>query len=140
MINKKAIAMSAYSFALRASRHSQTALAAALAVAIASVFAAHSAKAADATFAGTWADDLAQCKTEQDIAGAPMIVTKSGYNQHETHCRFKSVKDRGPGEWNVAGSCSVEGDEQPIGVTLTLSGDTLTMTDAAGSRDLLRCP
>jgi hypothetical protein len=34
----------------------------------------------------------------------------------------------------------VEGDSQSIDVSLTVSGDTLTLTEDGSARDLLRCP
>ncbi len=98
------------------------------------------AQAADASFTGTWSADLSKCKTPQDDGNAPMIVTKSGYDQHEAHCTFKSVKETGKGEWQVTGSCSVEGDNQPLNETLTVSGNTLSIGSAGSSQDLLRCP
>ncbi len=96
------------------------------------------AVAEEPSFVGTWADDPTQCKTGQDEPGAPMIFTKLSYDQHETHCKFKSVDGRGD-EWKVAAECSVEGDSQAAEFALTVSGDTMTMTDEAGGRDLLRC-
>ncbi len=89
-------------------------------------------------FVGTWAYDLTQCKAAQDTADAPMIVTKSGYDQHETHCTFKSVEGTGP-DWKVKAECTVEGDTQALDLALTVSGDTLTVGDEGGTRDLLRC-
>ena len=92
------------------------------------------------SFAGTWALDLANCKTPQERSDAPMILTEKGFDQHETHCRFTSVKPGGDGEWKVFGSCSVEGDQQPLEMGIVVSGDTLTLMDVAGARDFLRCP
>jgi hypothetical protein len=94
---------------------------------------------AEATYVGTWATDLAQCKVEQDRQEAPLILSKGGYDQHETHCTFKSI-DGANGEWKIKSDCTVEGSAEPYDFTLTVSGDTLTVTDEAGARDLLRCP
>jgi hypothetical protein len=96
------------------------------------------AQAAD--YAGTWAADLAQCKTGQDSQDAPLILTSKGYDQHEAHCTFDGLKSSGAGEWSAKAACSIEGDKQSIDVTLTLSGDTLTLTEDGAARDLLRCP
>jgi hypothetical protein len=71
-------------------------------------------------------------------AGSPLVLSKDGYDQHETHCKFKSV-DGADGEWKVKSDCTVEGNAEPYDFTLTVSGDTLTVTDEAGSRDLLAC-
>lgn len=109
-----------------------------LCAAMAALLATTSARADDPAYVGTWASDLAQCKVGQDRAEAPLVLSKDGYDQHETHCRFTSV-DGADGEWKVKSDCTVEGAAQPYDFTLTVSGDTLTVTDEAGSRDLLLC-
>ena len=96
--------------------------------------------AAGRGYAGTWAADLANCIWAQCGGDAPLILTEKGYDQHEAHCRFTSVKPAGGGEWKAAAECSVEGDTQAMDVGITVSGDTLTLTEGGGSRDLLRCP
>jgi hypothetical protein len=95
--------------------------------------------AADPGYVGTWTTDLAQCKTPQDQQGAPLVVAKDRYDQHEAHCEFKSVEGADP-DWKIKADCTVEGSAEPHEFTFTASGDTLTQTDAAGSRDLLKCP
>lgn len=100
--------------------------------------AAMPAHAAD--YAGKWAADLAQCKTGQDSQDAPLILTAKGYDQHEAHCTFDGLKSSGAGEWAGKAACSIEGDKQTIDVKLTISGDTLTLTEDGAARDLLRCP
>jgi hypothetical protein len=92
-----------------------------------------------ADYAGTWAADLSSCKTGQDSQDAPLVLTAKGYDQHETHCSFEGLKPAGPGEWSGKASCSVEGDRQSFAVKLTVSGDTLTLTEDGAARDLLRC-
>lgn len=111
----------------------------ALSLGFAALFATiSSASAADPSYIGTWATDLAQCKVGQERQEAPLVLSKDGYDQHETHCKFKSV-DGADGEFKVTSDCTVEGNAQPYDFTLTVSGDTLTVTDETGSRDLLRC-
>lgn len=100
---------------------------------------ATAALAADPTFVGTWAGDLGQCKVPQDKAEAPLILTKDRYDQHEAHCTFKKVESTGEGSYQINSICVVEGDNQPYDFSLTVSGDTLTVTDDTGSRDLLQC-
>ena len=102
------------------------------------VLAANPAVAAE--YSGTWAADLATCKAGQESPDAPLIMTAKGYDQHEAHCSFEGLKPSGPGEWSGKASCSVEGDAQSIAVKLTVSGDTLTLTEDGAARDLLRCP
>lgn len=97
-----------------------------------------SAGAADPSYVGTWATDLAQCKVGQERQEAPLVLSKDGYDQYETHCKFKSV-DGADGEFKVTSDCTVEGNAQPYDFTLTVSGDTLTVTDDTGARDLLLC-
>lgn len=98
-----------------------------------------SARAAEG-FAGTWAADLANCKTPQSRKDAPLIITPKGYDQHEAHCTFQNLKSVGGGEWKGAAECSVEGDRQTFAVDLIVSGNTLTLTEDGNPRDLLRCP
>jgi len=91
-------------------------------------------------FAGTWAADLAHCRSPQSSADAPLVLTGKGYDQHEAHCTFEGLKAKGAAEWAGRAACSVEGDRQSIAVNLTVSGDTLTLTEDGSARDLLRCP
>ncbi|MFA5951194.1 MAG: hypothetical protein WC807_13015 [Hyphomicrobium sp.] len=108
------------------------------AFAAAAVLAAAPAHAADPAYVGTWAGDLGQCKIAQDRQEAPLILSKDSYDQHEAHCTFKTV-DGKDSEFTVTSSCLVEGDQQPYDFKLTISGDTLTVTDDTGARDLLKC-
>jgi hypothetical protein len=112
--------------------------AAALSVGLAVAIVAGPAMAADYT--GTWAADLANCKTPQEEADAPLVLTSKGYDQHEIHCKFEALKSSGAGEWSSMAACSVEGDSQTVDTKLTVSGETLTLTEDGVSRDLLRCP
>ena len=92
-----------------------------------------------AEFAGTWAADLENCKVQQESANAPVVISAKGYDQHEAHCTFNGLVPAGENEWTGKAACSVEGDKQSMAVKLTLSGDTLTLTEDGNSRDLLRC-
>jgi hypothetical protein len=112
---------------------------AALSVLTLSAFLAAPALAETAAYVGTWSTDAAQCNTPQEQDGAPMVVAPDRYDQHETHCTFTSVEGAAP-DWKIKADCSVEGNTQPAEFGFTVSGDTLTITDAAGARDLLRCP
>lgn len=110
------------------------------AVAVAVLLAAASAPARAETpsYVGTWASDIAQCKVEQDRAEAPLVMKEKRFDQHETHCTFKSISGEN-GDWKVKADCQIEGSAEPYDFMLTVSGDTLTVTDDTGSRDLLRC-
>ena len=96
------------------------------------------AHAADPGFVGTWSLDPANCAAGQESENAPLVMTKDRYDQHESHCAFKSVEG-GNGEWKVVAECTVEGGQMPYDFSLTLSGDTLTFADSGGPRDFLRC-
>lgn len=96
------------------------------------------ARADDPPFVGTWSLDPAHCGAGQESENAPLVVTKERYDQHESHCSFKSVEER-DGDWKIASECTVEGSATPYDFMLTVSGDTLTFTDSGGPRDFLRC-
>ena len=87
---------------------------------------------------GTWASQPAQCKVGQDQQNAPMIMRRDGYDQHETHCTFNSVRQKGS-TWVARAVCSVEGDKQTTTLTLSVDNDRLTMRDERGARVLQRC-
>jgi hypothetical protein len=119
-------------------RTNTTTLSLALSAFAVAAFASAPASAADPAYVGTWASDLAQCKVPQERQEAPLVLSKDGYDQYETHCKFTSVEGA-DSDWKVKSECTVEGTAQPYDFTLTVSGDTLTVTDETGSRDLLLC-
>lgn len=104
----------------------------------ASLLACAPARAEAPAYVGTWASDIAQCQVEQDRPEAPLVLKEKRFDQHETHCTFKSVSGE-MNDWNVKADCKVEGNSEPYDFMLTVSGNTLTITDEAGGRDLLRC-
>jgi len=89
-------------------------------------------------YVGTWASKPAQCRVGQEEESAPMIMRRDGYDQHETHCRFTSVSPKGAA-WAVRGRCMVEGDNVNINVTLSVTGDRLTIRDTGGPSTYQRC-
>jgi hypothetical protein len=115
-----------------------TTIARSAAALIAITTACAAARADDTAFVGTWSLDPANCSAPQESQNAPLVIAKDRYDQHESHCTFKSVKG-GNGEWKVNSDCTVEGSQMPYDFGLTLSGDTLTFTDSGGPRDFLRC-
>jgi hypothetical protein len=92
----------------------------------------------DAPYVGVWALEVRNCGVEQASPDAPMLVAKDRYDQHETHCSFKSVAAN-DADYKVSAECTVEGDTQTADFMLTVSGDTLTFTDETSARDFLRC-
>jgi len=125
----------------RARRRARTGWRSALAasLALASTLTPSDGFARDQAYVGTWAAKRAQCRLGQDNQDAPLIVTRNGYDQHETHCRFGSVRSRGKDSWRVRGKCSVQGDAQSHDFTFTVSGSRLTIRDKHGARVLQRC-
>jgi hypothetical protein len=89
-------------------------------------------------YVGTWGSQPAQCRLGQDQQDAPMIIKRDGYDQHETHCKFSSIRAKGPA-WTVNAKCTVEGDTQNPTLVLRVSGNRLTIQDEAGTRTLQRC-
>jgi hypothetical protein len=67
-----------------------------------------------------------------------MIMRRNRYDQHETHCTFKSVRPQHPA-WAVKAQCQVEGDTVDIDLVLQVTGDRLTIRDETGTRTLQRC-
>jgi hypothetical protein len=96
------------------------------------------ARADDQPFVGTWSLDPVNCKAGQETENAPLVIANDRYDQHESHCTFKSIVQK-DSDWKVTSDCMVEGSATPYDFTLTVSGDTLTFTDSGGPRDFLRC-
>jgi hypothetical protein len=90
-------------------------------------------------YVGTWASQPAQCRNGQEVEEAPLVMKRSRYDQHETHCMFSSVSKRGAA-WAVKSRCQVEGTNVASDFTMQVRGATLTMTDKMGARTLQRCP
>jgi len=86
------------------------------------------AAAQSPAYVGTWAVKAAHCRLGQDKQNAPLIMRRRGYDQHEAHCRFTSVRQQGAG-WRVQASCSVEGDKQKHAFTLSVAGSRLTLRE-----------
>lgn len=99
-----------------------------------------SASAATPIFVGTWSEDPSQCKTPQTRPGAPLVLTADSYKQGETQCQFKSVLDKGENSFSIAGLCNIQGTRENRALTLTVSGNTLTVGDDAGATDYYKCP
>jgi hypothetical protein len=102
------------------------------------VIATTTADAAGPAYVGTWGVSAAQCQVPQDQQGAPMIVTRKGYDQNETHCKFTSVRKSGD-VWRIAAMCSVQGDRQKHAFALKSDGATLIMTEKQRPRAFIRC-
>lgn len=103
-----------------------------IAALVATAVAAHAGQPA---YVGKWGKDADQCKSGQEISNAPMLIRKGGYDSHEVHCTFTSIKRSGT-TWNMKTKCSVEGDQQTGTLTLSVKGKTLTVD---GRWKLKRC-
>jgi len=86
-------------------------------------------------YVGTWGKDAAQCKNGQEITNAPMLISKNGYDSHEVHCKFTSVR-KSSSTWTMKTKCSVEGDQQTGRLELSIKGKFLIVD---GSHKLQRC-
>ena len=64
------------------------------------------------SYVGTWGANPVQCLVNQGLQGAPMIVRRNRYDQHETHCTFVNIRKSGRESWRVRARCTVEGDRQ----------------------------
>ncbi|MGH1419394.1 MAG: hypothetical protein ACRBCJ_11105 [Hyphomicrobiaceae bacterium] len=111
----------------------------ALLTCIAVIIAASPIQAADPAFVGTWGKDIAQCAISQEVQGAPIVYSKDGYDQHEAHCKFKTI-NQDANKWNITAACSVEGDEQTEKFTIVVKDTTLTTINEYGKYVLIRCP
>ncbi|MEO8420979.1 MAG: hypothetical protein ABI457_07270 [Hyphomicrobium sp.] len=105
---------------------------------IAALLGATSAHGEAPPFVGTWSLDPTNCNAGQETQNAPLVIAKDRYDQHESHCTFKSVEAK-DSDWKITSDCTVEGSATPYDFALTVSGDTLTFTDSGGARDFLRC-
>jgi hypothetical protein len=112
---------------------------AAATLAMAGAMAPSDSSAQDRAYVGTWAAKRAQCRLGQDKQDAPLVLTRNGYDQHETHCKFSSVRAKGSNAWRARAKCSVEGDTQNHTFTLVVAGSSLTIRDGQGARVLRRC-
>ena len=98
-------------------------------------FGAGTADAGQPAYVGKWGKDAAQCKNGQEIKNAPMLIAKNGYDSHEVHCSFSSIKKSG-NTWTMKTKCSVAGDQQVGTLTLSVADQTLTVD---GNWKLKRC-
>ena len=96
------------------------------------------ASAQNPAYVGTWGQNQPQCRIDQSLEGAPMIMKRDHYDQHETHCVFTSVRKQGA-SWAVRSRCDVQGDRQSANFTLSVTENRLTMRDERGARTFQRC-
>ncbi len=108
------------------------------AVAAITFLAATPAGAAAPAYVGTWSMDAKACKIPQERQGAPMVIRRTGYDQHESHCAFKSLRRSGSAWW-VSAQCTVEGSKMRDSFTMRVKGDTMVMARGQDKRTLKRC-
>lgn len=95
-------------------------------------------------YVGMWSKRMEHCSTKQKNPGAPMVVTEKGFDQYHLHCTFTKLEPAaaaadGAVTWKMESNCSWNGVDRPMVATLTVAGDTLTLTDAGGANILKRC-
>ncbi len=56
-----------------------------------------------------------------------MVMTATGYDQHEAHCTFNKIEETKPGAWRVTSTCTVEGSEENGDMSFSVDGDTLSL-------------
>ena len=100
---------------------------------------ASAASARDQAYVGTWAANPAQCRIGQELEDAPLVIKARRYDQHETHCEFRSVVRQGA-QWLVKAQCSVQGDKQTSNFTLAVDKDRLTRKEGGGVQTYRLCP
>lgn len=95
--------------------------------------------AEDAAYVGVWGVELRYCGAPPADPNSPMEMSNDGYDEHLTHCGFKSVEEQG-GRFKVSAECTLEdGTVKVSQITLAVSGNTLSFTDETGARDYQRC-
>lgn len=102
------------------------------------------AAAAAPAYVGMWSKRMEHCSTKQKNPGAPMVVKEKGFDQYHLHCTFTKIEPAaaataGAETWKMESNCSWNGVDRPMVATLTVAGDTLTLTDAGGANVLKRC-
>lgn len=119
----------------------RTALTAFCLAALLSTSAVTAAQAAspDPAYVGTWAQDKAACGKDQAEDSAPMIMTATGYDQHEAHCAFSNIVEKKPGAWHVDTACTVEGSDENGALSFTVNGDTLALGEGDTIFTFSRC-
>jgi hypothetical protein len=90
-------------------------------------------------YIGTWSANARNCRVSQERPRAPLVIRRLGYDQYETHCWFRSVRQIGWREWRAVARCRVDGDRQQHTFTMRVRNDRLTLRDARGARSLVRC-
>ena len=95
-------------------------------------------------YVGMWSKRMEHCSTKQKNPGAPMVVTEKGFDQYHLHCTFTKLEPAaaaadGAETWKMESNCSWNGVDRPMVATLTVAGDTLTLSDAGGANILKRC-
>ena len=79
----------------------RTLLASASALLIAALLGSGGARADDPPFVGKWSLDPNYCSTGQEDQNAPLVIAKDRYDQHESHCTFKSVEGK-DSDWKIS--------------------------------------
>lgn len=90
-------------------------------------------------YVGKWGANPVQCLVDQSLQGAPMIVRRNRSDQHETHCRFASIRKTGKASWRVRARCSIEGNRQMHTFTMSVQDNFMTVRDGRGARNFVRC-
>lgn len=95
--------------------------------------------AAAMDFVGTWATSKAACRLPQGEPNAPMILTLTSLDQHETHCQL-ALSRNAASPWIARARCTIEGDQQNHTFKFTVRGDRLTVGERGiADKTYVRC-
>ena len=95
--------------------------------------------AAAPDFVGTWATQKSACRLGQDSQNAPMVLTNTSLDQHESHCQLAMTRNASS-PWTAKARCTVEGDRQRHTFTFTVRGDRLVVSERGiADKTYVRC-
>lgn len=95
--------------------------------------------AAASDFIGTWGATKAACRLSQDAQGAPMILTLTSLDQHETHCQL-ALSRNAASPWIARAKCTVEGDQQNHTFKFTVRRNRLVVSEqGVADKTYVRC-
>ncbi len=103
--------------------------------------------AAEPAYVGVWSKRMEHCSTKPDKPGAPMVVTATGFDQHDLHCSFEKIEpvptaagaSPAAPELSVLANCEWKSNATKMEMTWSVSGETLSITDKGGITQLKKC-
>jgi hypothetical protein len=90
----------------------------------------------DATFIGSWADDIGQCRTGRR---APIVISSRAAKTASVECNFGGVTRVAANRWRVTATCLAGGKSWRANVALKLAEPKLTWSSERGTDIFVRC-